>query len=93
MVSLNSCGLTGFGHLRRHSALPIHAHRNGWGYLSRAPALGFDYIAWQKFWRVAGADHMHVNGLDNKFCEPNDSVHRLCACLCQTHVQSARQGF
>ena len=74
MVSLNSCGLTGFGHLRRHSALPIHAHRNGWGYLSRAPALGFDYIAWQKFWRAAGADHMHVNGLDNKFCEPNDSV-------------------
>ena len=28
----------------------------------------------QKLWRLAGADHMHVNGLRNKFCEPDDSV-------------------
>jgi len=74
MASLNSVGLTGFTALRRHAVLPIHAHRNGWGYLSRHPMLGWSYIAWQKLWRLAGADHMHVNGLDNKFCEDNDSV-------------------
>ena len=74
MVSLNSVGLVGFLELARHSQLPIHAHRNGWGYLSRHPLLGWSYAAWQKIWRLAGADHMHVNGLDNKFCEANDSV-------------------
>lgn len=74
MVSLNSVGLVGFLELARHSQLPIHAHRNGWGYLSRHPLLGWSYVAWQKIWRLAGADHMHVNGLDNKFCEDDDSV-------------------
>jgi len=82
MVSLNSVGLPGLVALRRHSQLPIHAHRNGWGYLSRSPALGFDYVAWQKLWRIAGVDHMHVNGLRNKFCEADDSVVRSArACL------------
>ena len=32
------------------------------------------YIAYQKFWRLAGVDHMHVNGLRNKFCEGDESV-------------------
>jgi len=74
MASLNSVGLAGMIALGRHTRLPIHAHRNGWGYLSRHPALGFDFVAWQKFWRLAGADHMHVNGLANKFSEPDESV-------------------
>jgi ribulose-bisphosphate carboxylase large chain len=74
MVSLHSVGLTGLLALRRHAALPIHAHRNGWGYLNRCPALGFDYAPWQQLWRLAGADHLHVNGLANKFCESDDSV-------------------
>jgi ribulose-bisphosphate carboxylase large chain len=74
MVSLNSVGMAGFLGLSRHSTLPIHAHRNGWGYLSRAASLGWDYKAWSKLWRLAGADHMHVNGLQNKFSEPDDSV-------------------
>lgn len=74
MASLNSVGLSGMIALGRHSSLPIHAHRNGWGALSRAPLLGWSYVAWQKLWRLAGADHMHVNGLNNKFCEPDDSV-------------------
>lgn len=74
MANLTGVGLTGMIALGRHSALPIHAHRNGWGALSRAPQLGWSYVAWQKFWRLAGADHMHVNGLGNKFCEPDDSV-------------------
>ena len=74
MVSLNSVGLAGMLALARHSDLPIHAHRNGWGYLSRAEALGWAYPAWSKLWRLAGADHMHVNGLANKFSEADDSV-------------------
>jgi ribulose-bisphosphate carboxylase large chain len=74
MASLNSVGLVGMIGLGRHSQLPIHAHRNGWGYLSRHPALGWSYVAWQKIWRLAGADHMHVNGLSNKFCESDESV-------------------
>lgn len=74
MVSLNSVGLVGLRELRRHSALPIHAHRNGWGYLSRHPALGWDYRAWHKLWRLAGADHLHVNGLSNKFSERDETV-------------------
>ncbi len=80
MASLNAVGLTGMIELGRHSQLPIHAHRNGWGALSRHPLLGWSYVAWQKLWRLAGADHMHVNGLSNKFCESDESV-----------VQSARE--
>lgn len=74
MASLNSVGLVGMIELSRHSQLPIHAHRNGWGYLSRHPQLGWSYVAWQKLWRLAGVDHLHVNGLRNKFCEDDDSV-------------------
>lgn len=76
MVSLNSVGVTGLLALARHSRLPIHAHRNGWGALSRHPMLGWSYVAWQKIWRLAGADHMHVNGIANKFCEDDASVVR-----------------
>jgi ribulose-bisphosphate carboxylase large chain len=36
--------------------------------------LGWSYVAWQKVWRLAGADHMHVNGLQSKFAEADDSV-------------------
>ncbi|HEV7915010.1 MAG TPA: RuBisCO large subunit C-terminal-like domain-containing protein, partial [Albitalea sp.] len=74
MASLNSIGLVGLRELRRHASLPIHAHRAGWGYLTRHPALGWDYAPWQQLWRLAGADHLHVNGLRNKFSEPDDSV-------------------
>ncbi|MEJ1156735.1 ribulose-bisphosphate carboxylase large subunit family protein [Prosthecomicrobium sp. N25] len=74
MASLHSVGFVGILELARHSVLPIHGHRNGWGYLSRHPALGFDYAPWQMLWRLAGVDHLHVNGLANKFCEPDDSV-------------------
>jgi len=74
MASLNSVGLVGMIEFRRHCDLPIHAHRNGWGYLSRHPLLGWSYVAWQKIWRLVGVDHMHVNGLRNKFSEADDSV-------------------
>jgi ribulose-bisphosphate carboxylase large chain len=74
MVSLNWIGTTGVGRLRRHAALPIHGHRNGWGFFSRCPALGFEFKAWHKVHRLAGADHIHVNGLRNKFSESDESV-------------------
>ena len=83
MVSLNSVGLVGLRELRRHSVLPIHAHRNGWGYLSRSPAVGWDYAPWQQLWRLAGADHLHVNGLGNKFSESDADVARAAAAVLQ----------
>ncbi len=83
MASLNAVGLVGMIELRRHAALPIHAHRNGWGALSRHPLLGFSYPAWSKIWRLAGADHMHVNGLRNKFAEEDASVIEAARSLLQ----------
>jgi ribulose-bisphosphate carboxylase large chain len=74
MVSMNSIGLPAMRVLRAESQLPIHGHRNGWGMLGRSPALGMSFVAYQKLWRLAGVDHTHVNGIDNKFCEENDSV-------------------
>lgn len=74
MVSLNSIGLAAVSALRRHSQLPIHGHRNGWGALARHPYLGMDFTAYQKFWRLAGVDHIHTNGLRNKFAESDESV-------------------
>ena len=82
MASLHSVGLVGMIELARFAQLPIHAHRNGWGYLSRHPLLGWSYIAWQKIWRLAGADHMHVNGIGNKFAENDEScIASARACL------------
>jgi ribulose-bisphosphate carboxylase large chain len=80
MVSLNSVGLPALHALRSASEVAIHGHRNGWGIYSRSPAIGMSYVAYQKFWRLAGVDHMHVNGLSNKFCESDESV-----------IQSARE--
>ncbi len=74
MVSLNSVGVSGVVKLRAHSQLPIHGHRNGWGAMTRCEVLGMDYQPYQVIWRTAGIDHMHVNGLRNKFCEPDESV-------------------
>lgn len=74
MVSVNWVGHSGVEHLRRHSQLPIHGHRNGWGAFTRCPELGMDFAAYQKVWRLAGVDQLHVNGLRSKFWEPDDSV-------------------
>jgi ribulose-bisphosphate carboxylase large chain len=74
MVSVNSVGLPALTALRRHARVPIHGHRNGWGMLGRSHATGMSFIAFQKFWRLAGIDHIHVNGLRNKFCEDDSSV-------------------
>lgn len=81
MVSLNWVGFAGVEHLRRHTQVPIHGHRNGWGAFTRDPALGFSFEAYQKLWRLAGADHLHVNGIRSKFWEPDDSVIRSAKAL------------
>jgi ribulose-bisphosphate carboxylase large chain len=82
MISLNSVGFAGVEYLARRCSLPIHGHRNGWGMYSRHPALGMEFTAYQKLWRLAGVDHLHVNGLKNKFCESDDSVvQSIKACL------------
>lgn len=82
MVSLNSVGLAGVERLRRHSELPIHGHRNGWGMLTRHPWLGMEFAPYQKLWRLAGVDQIHVNAVQGKFWEPDDSVAQsIRACL------------
>lgn len=82
MISLNSVGFAAVEYLSRRFAIPIHGHRNGWGIYYRHPALGIDFTAYQKLWRLAGVDQLHVNGLKNKFCESDESVVRsIKACL------------
>jgi ribulose-bisphosphate carboxylase large chain len=74
MASINWVGFAGLEHLRKHAQLPIHGHRNGWGAFTRCPQLGFSFTAYQKLWRLAGIDHVHVNGIRSKFWEPDASV-------------------
>ncbi|MBL8696952.1 MAG: ribulose-bisphosphate carboxylase large subunit family protein [Alphaproteobacteria bacterium] len=74
MASLNWCGLSAIQTLRRSTELAIHGHRNGFAALSRHPALGLDFAAYQALWRLAGVDQLHVNGLASKFAEADDSV-------------------
>jgi ribulose-bisphosphate carboxylase large chain len=82
MVSLNSVGLSGVKRLCDLGVLAVHGHRNGWGMLTRHPWLGIEFPAYQKLWRLAGVDQIHVNGLQNKFWEPDDSVVRsIESCL------------
>ncbi|MGG4145322.1 ribulose-bisphosphate carboxylase large subunit family protein [Paenibacillus algorifonticola] len=82
MVSIMSVGLAGLAHLSKYSEVPIHGHRNQWGMMTRCPQLGFAFPAYQKLCRLAGADHLHVNGLDSKFYESNSSVvSSIRACL------------
>lgn len=82
MISLNSVGLAGAMKICDLGALVIHGHRNGWGMLNRHPLLGIEFPAYQKLWRLAGVDQLHVNGIANKFWESDDSVVRsIEACL------------
>ncbi len=74
MISINSVGLAGAKRVMDQRQLAIHAHRNGWGMMTRHPLLGIDFRAYQKIWRLAGADQLHVNGIKNKFWESDDSV-------------------
>lgn len=82
MLSLNSVGLAAAKKICDRGQLAIHGHRNGWGMLNRHPLLGLEFPAYQKLWRLAGVDQLHVNGIANKFWEPDDSVVRsITSCL------------
>jgi ribulose-bisphosphate carboxylase large chain len=82
MVSINSVGLAATKKIGDQRQLAIHGHRNGWGMLTRHPLLGIDFRAYQKIWRLAGVDQLHVNGIQNKFWETDDSVvNSIEACL------------
>lgn len=85
MVSINSVGLSAVKKLIDQRKLAIHAHRNGWGMLTRHPLLGIDFRAYQKLWHLAGVDQLHVNGIQNKFWESDDSV--------VSSIESLKQGL
>jgi ribulose-bisphosphate carboxylase large chain len=74
MVCINMVGLAGLAHVRRFAQVPIHGHRAMFGAISRSPQLGFSFRAWQKLARLSGADHLHTNGISNKFYESDDEV-------------------
>ncbi len=74
MINVNSVGIAATKKICDNGALAIHAHRNGWGMLTRHPLLGMDFRAYQKIWRLVGVDQLHVNGIQNKFWESDDSV-------------------
>src|SRR5262245_11416484 len=74
MVSVNNVGIAALAHLRKHCALPIHGHRNNFGAMSRHPLLGIGFTAYQKLFRLAGVDHLHVGGIDSKFYQTDAEV-------------------
>jgi ribulose-bisphosphate carboxylase large chain len=82
MISINSVGISATKKICDLRQLAVHGHRNGWGMLNRHPLLGIDFRAYQKIWRLAGVDQLHVNGIANKFWETDDSVvNSIKACL------------
>jgi ribulose-bisphosphate carboxylase large chain len=82
MISVNNVGIAALAHLRKHCALPIHGHRNNFGAMSRHPFLGVGFTAYQKLFRLAGVDHLHVGGLDSKFYQTDEEVARsITDCL------------
>lgn len=74
MACVNMIGLAGVEFLRRHSTVPIHGHRAMFGAVSRSAQLGFSFQAWQKMARLSGVDHLHTNGISNKFYESDAEV-------------------
>lgn len=74
MVCINMVGLAGLAHVRRFAQVPIHGHRAMFGAVSRSEQLGLSFRAWQKLARISGADHLHTNGISNKFYESDDDV-------------------
>lgn len=82
MASLNWCGLSAMESLRAHTPLAIHAHRNGFGAMSRHPLLGMGFQAYHTLYRLAGIDHMHVHGIGGKFVDSAAEVTEAArACL------------
>jgi ribulose-bisphosphate carboxylase large chain len=88
MASINWCGFSAIQALRRTTPLVLHAHRNGYGMMSRDPALGMSFQAYQTLWRLAGVDHMHVHGLGGKFAQHDAEVIESAG-DCATRLTSA----
>lgn len=76
MVNVNAVGLAAVAYLRQHCELPIHGHRAWFGAIARHPLLGIGFTAFQKLFRLAGVDHLHVGGFNSKFYETNEEVGR-----------------
>jgi ribulose-bisphosphate carboxylase large chain len=74
MVCVNLVGLAGVAYLREGSQLPVHGHRTMFGALTRSPQVGLSFVAFQKLARLAGVDHLHTNGISNKFYETDEEV-------------------
>lgn len=74
MVTIESVGHAAVSMLSKDSPVPLHAHRAGWAVRDRAPGLGMSFRAYQKLWRLAGIDQLHVGGLDSKFYQRNSDV-------------------
>ncbi|WP_194410380.1 RuBisCO large subunit C-terminal-like domain-containing protein [Microbacterium cremeum] len=74
MACINLIGLPGLEFLRRHAEVPIHGHRAMLGAFNRSEQVGIGFRAWQKLARLAGADHLHTNGISNKFYETDAQV-------------------
>lgn len=82
VININSIGMGGMSFLRKRSSLCLHAHRNGWDVLTRHPAVGMEFTAYQKIWRLLGVDQFQVNGIRAKYWEPDSSfVKSFKACL------------
>ncbi len=88
MLNINWVGITGVLEMAKFTQIPLHGHRNGWGLFSRSPDIGIGFSAYQKLWRLAGIDHLHTNGIRNKFCEDDDTVlASIRSCLAPFHGQ------
>lgn len=74
MLTIPVMGLPALAYLRTFAEVPIHGHRGGLAASMRHPGLGIAYEVWQKFARMAGADHLHASGLGSKFYERDDEV-------------------
>ncbi|QKJ20646.1 RuBisCO large subunit C-terminal-like domain-containing protein [Microbacterium hominis] len=74
MACINMVGLAGLEFLRGHAEVPIHGHRAMLGAIARSEQVGIAFRAWQKLARLAGADHLHTNGISNKFYESDAQV-------------------
>ncbi len=85
MVCINLVGFSGVSYLRRFCELPIHGHRAMIGALMRHPAIGIDFRAYQKLARLAGVDHLHTSGMNNKFYETNEEV--------RASIEAVREPF
>lgn len=73
VININSIGFGAMQFLRKRSGLVLHAHRNGWDALTRAPGFGLDFKVYQQFWRLLGVDQFQINGIRVKYWEPDES--------------------